>query len=76
MSTFTTWSIVEREIARARTFRDGDEYAPDDAPFARVVEYRTPEGQVCWGVTFVGERDLTRYDAETAFIRHPRVIFP
>jgi len=83
MGTFTTKEIVDRIVA-GNGWDDipdgpgGKPYPhdqPDNPRCVRVVEYITPEGQTCWGLSFAGEPDPRRYDVETQWIRSPRLLW-
>ena len=76
MATFTSRAIVDRLIAGGGWETPDDHDAPDNPQVIRIVEYTTPEGQVCWGVVFAGDRDPHRYEVPSQWVRYPRVIYP
>lgn len=53
---------------------------PDNPAAVLIVEYTTPEGQICWGVVFDHELRQKgdywlRYFQETAYVRSPEMIW-
>jgi hypothetical protein len=70
MATFTSHNVID-ELIRNDGHYEGD---PD---VALIVEYDTPEGQTCWGVTWVTEDPARqrRYLQATVYVNNPRIIW-
>lgn len=52
-----------------------DDGAPDNPPAVRIVKYMDQGGKVVCGVVFAHERNKTRYEIESEFVRNPKVIW-
>jgi hypothetical protein len=74
-------TITDPELIKAvienHGFYPGDEQSPA-GPIVRIVEYRTPEGALNWGVVYLSEVAqglLYRYDEPSGYVLGPVVIY-
>lgn len=72
MATMDSADLIQQLIAG--NGRIDPEEAPDNPWATKIVEYTNVSGRQTWGVVFEGENQ-NRYEEETPFVRHPRVIW-
>jgi hypothetical protein len=76
MSTFANKAMVDQMMANDGWLPGtGDRNAPDNPPAIRITQYVNAAGKLAWGVVFEGDRDPYRYEQESEYIHHPKVIW-